>query len=232
MIASRRFRPDGWLGPWINSKVRKLIFLKAHALYKIRHTRSNDDWYYYRQLRNATNSAICHEKKTFLSSSLLLNSRQFWRNLSLLDAVATPASCIPNHLVDSSLLNNFIDSLPNSPRACKSPSQLCFPSNLNDTDSFSFSLISATQLYSYNIFKSIKLSSASPFDLLGRMILFCLPQCLDTLLCILNYSLSINTFPSILKQSVVIPIPKNSNPSSFCPISIPPFLSKLPEHLL
>ena len=66
------------------------------------------------------------------------------------------------------------------------------------------------------------------------MILSCLPQCLDFVLYILNYStsLSTNIFPSTWKQSVVIPIPKNNNfssPSSFCPISIPPFLSKLLE---
>ncbi|KAM3968437.1 uncharacterized protein ACR2FA_003413 [Aphomia sociella] len=52
---------------------------------------------------------------------------------------------------------------------------------------------------------------------------------------ILNFSLSVGTFPSSWKDGHVIPLPKKSNPSSiidFRPISILPFLSKILEHFV
>ncbi|CAK1585439.1 unnamed protein product [Parnassius mnemosyne] len=52
---------------------------------------------------------------------------------------------------------------------------------------------------------------------------------------IFNNSINTGTFPTLWKDAQIIPLPKKSNPKSFCdyrPISILPFLSKILERLV
>lgn len=147
-------------------------------------------------------------------------------------AYKSSSNLFPAHLLNPDLFNShFIDSLPSSS---------CAPSLIQEyldsapvtSNSFQFSPITPATLYS--IMKSIKLTSAGPHDLSGPMILLCLPHCIDPLLSIINKCLSTGNFPSAWKQLVVFPIPKSQNPSSlssFRPITIPPFLSKILERV-
>ena len=230
LTLKRASRPPA---PWLNTAVRKLISLKRRALLRFKRTRSDPDWRRYKQLRNEVNCAIRREKKAYLSNSLSSNSpRQFWRNLSVLGGTASPSRSLPSHLLDPKLMNDyFIDSLPSS--SCSPETLNHFASSsFNVPESFSFTPITPTDLY--NILKRIRLTSAGPYDLSGRILLLCLPQCLEPLLHILNYSLLSHTFPSSWKHVVVLPIPKTRDPSTFSslrPISLPPFLSKLLERI-
>jgi len=98
------------------------------------------------------------------------------------------------HLRNSSLLNNhFLDTLSSSSYSFNSFTHLLssFP---HVSSTFNFVPIIPSNLY--NIFKRIRLTSAGPFDLSGRMLLLCLPQCF--LLYMLNFSLSLLLENSIL----------------------------------
>lgn len=76
----------------------------------------------------------------------------------------------------------------------------------------------------------MKLTSFGPHDLSDQMFMMCIPHILDPILYILNCSLSSEIFPSLWKRSIVIPI-YNPTSSSFRPISLPLFLSKLLERI-
>lgn len=135
-------------------------------------------------------------------------------------------------LIDASAFNgHFVDSLPFT--SC-SPDILhqFLSSSFAPDASFSFHPVSLNDLY--RVLKHINLSSAGPFDFNGRMLLLCLLYALDPLLHILNTCISSGVFPLAWKNSTVISLPKTSEPaslSSFRPISLPLFLSKLLEHL-
>ena len=122
------------------------------------------------------------------------------------------------HLRNSSLLNNhFLDTLSSSSYSFNSFTHL-LSSSPHVSSTFNFVPIIPSNLY--NIFKRIRLTSAGPFDLSGRMLLLCLPQCF--LLYMLNFSLSL-----LLENSIVLPFPKfkinnPSSASSFRPISLLP----------
>ena len=66
------------------------------------------------------------------------------------------------------------------------------------------------------------------------MLLLCLHHCLNLFLYMLNFSLFHGTFLSSCKHSIILPISKTNNPSflsSFRPILLSPFLSKLLEYI-
>ena len=219
--------------PWLTVAVRKLIAKKNQALRKARLSRSSSDWQRYSVLRNMTATAIRREKRSFIkSSSRRSSSQQFWISLSSLGGRASVTPDIPDHLLDPDLLNNhFIDSLPSS--SCSSSLLDHYLTSHSPTsNAFRFTQINLADLYI--IMKEIRLTSAGPYDLSGRMLLFCIPWCLDTLLHIINACLDRGVFPQMWKRSIVHPLPKSlnpSSPSSLRPISLPPFLSKLLEHV-
>ena len=75
-----------------------------------------------------------------------------------------------------------------------------------------------------------------PLDLLISLVACSYYAFLNVLIpfSILNFSFSHNTFPSSRKHSIVLPILKTNNPSSpssFRPILLPPFFSKLLEYI-
>ena len=218
---------------WLTIAVRSLISQKNRALCKYRNTRLPCHWQLYKKLRNLTAAAIRREKRSFINSRTSeFSMRRFWSCLSSLGGHSSSSYVIPEHLLDPDLLNNhFINSLPSM--SLPSPILHYFSSTTQNTDStFHFSPISLADLYI--IMKNIKLTAAGPYDLSGRMLLFCVPWCLDSLLHILNTCLERGIFPSAWKRSIIYPLPKTPNPSSpssLRPISLPPFLSKLLEYI-
>ena len=143
------------------------------------------------------NIAIHREKKFFFTTFLAINSSlQFWKNLRTLDGAQSPSAIVPLHLRNPSLLNShfldilyFLRLIPLTILLIFFLPLLMFskPSTLLQ------SFLSPPDLY--NILKRIRLTSAEPLNLSGRIILLCFPQCLDSLLYILNFSFSHSTFP-------------------------------------
>jgi len=139
------------------------------------------------------NIVVRREKKSFLSTSLTTDSSlQFWKNL-LGDARSSSAS-IPLHLRNPSLLNNhFLDTLPSSSYFFNS---FTHPLSYSPHVSSIFNFVPITPNDLHNIFKRICLTFAGLLDFSGRMFLLCLPQYLDPLVYMINFSLSYSIFPS------------------------------------
>mgnify|MGYP002716484922 CR=1 FL=1 len=226
--------------PWINDQILALMKQRdnAHRRYRtaLKRNDSSVDPYReeYRKLRNRCNQTVRKAKSDFASKLVNDTSqpRELWRKLKLL-GVGTKR-------------NNF--ALPDLPlnilneEFCYT-SSLSYEDKINTIDSFerlaklnntfNFHLITETEVT--NAVNRIKSQASGRDDIPIVLIKMILPDIIDVIIHIFNFSLSTGEFPSLWKYADVRPIPKTSNPVSseeLRPISILPALSKALEHIV
>lgn len=219
--------------PWLTDNIKMLISQKNKAQAKHRKNPSIGSWAYYKMLRNAVNHAISREKEAyfkFISQSK--NPKTLWQNLKSLNILPGKATCIPDHLTDPNILNDyFIDNIPktikiNDARQYYSGMEICY-------NVFNFRLINSEIIA--DILSKLKPSRPGSDKIGLNLIRLCTPYILPYLVNIINSILLNGTFPDAWKNALVIPIPKISSPSALSdlrPISILPCLSKLIEKIM
>lgn len=164
------------------------------------------------------------------------NSKCTWntlRNLQILNT--TNKLNLPVDLNDVDTINEHFSSTVILDKSSVDP----YISNKYDhsldtlSSSFKFDSIHKHEVLKH--FQTIK-SNASGADKLSlKMLHIIFDLILDQITFIINHCLSLSTFPEVWKESIVIPLPKVSNPESLNdlrPISLLPILSKLFEKIM
>lgn len=221
--------------PWLTDVVKIMINLREKAFTKYKQTRSENDFNAYKNLRNYVTGAIRREKQAYLSHALKnKDSKTTWNTLRTLDIV-NKKSCheLPDNLknVDDINLhfNNIIPPVPSNNQL----KLLDKYDNLSTYPKFSFSTVENGTVLKY--IKSIKSNSVG-FDQISLIMIKLISSVLlDHITFIINKSITSGIYPTMWKQSRIIPLPKKSNPtelSDIRPISILPTLSKVHELIL
>lgn len=211
--------------PWINQDIRTLQRRRS-KLYRI-YRRSGFAFKEYANLRKVIKSKILEAKKNYFVHcfSNCKNAKSCWndfRNLGLVKSTESNAY----HDIDIDELNNYFVSVGSS------------FSGIIDYNYISRCLIRYETTFEFkkldcdDVKKGImRLTSSSKgpdsFDIKTYKIL--LPYFLESITDLFNRSLSSEYFPSIWKQSYVLPIPKIRTPTGFSdyrPISLTCTLSK------
>lgn len=221
--------------PWLTEALRQLMSRRDKALAKYKKTKVAIHWNYYKNLRNEVNYAIKREKKAYLEYKISLgNSKNMWKVLKSLDINVKYKTELPNHLLNSTTINNFFIRSSQCGNNIPDPDTLLYYSNNKlNVDNFEFS--HSNDLEIYDTLLSIK-SKAVGEDLISiDMLLHCCPIILPYITHIFNYCIECKTFPSIWKRSQIIPLPKVTNPDELKdlrPISILCTLSKAFEKII
>lgn len=217
--------------PWITDNLRLLISLRNKARSRWRRTKNEGHYNYYKELRNYTTLSCRREKKAFFEHKLRVNgANKVWRDLEMLNIKKSRKNTIPNDLKYADNLNKyFANSIPLMPTDQNVINY--YNSNIiQNIETFTFRLISEFDVQ--KILYAIKTNALGHDGLNIIVLLMCCPHILPYITHILNFCLENNIFPDAWKQALILPIPKNNNPTEFKdlrPISILPTLSKVLE---
>lgn len=220
--------------PWLNDEIRKAMRWRDALRRKDRKSHNEDHWNAYKYARNRVNQMCRNAKRRYVHTAIGASSSQnVWRVFRSLGFGKPKSNILPS--VDINGLNQHFSSLPISIDPALKAATI---SDINSTPlpncvCFSFSPVSTCEIK--KIILSIS-SKAVGTDSIGRALLI---PILDVLLYpithIINFSLSTGSFPTLWKDSFIIPIPKKPSPSDFShlrPISILPFISKVLERTI
>lgn len=160
----RRYRVSGKNNPWFNESVSNFIKQRNVAWSKAKKTNSNEDWSNYRLLRNKCTKLIKMSKSQYylnLINNNMNDPSKFWKitkslvgsnkssdlpkvlkvDQRLITDKADMVNVFNNHFISASLITDTSNSLVNGEL------NIDEPTNYNDSDLFSFTPISSTQVY-------------------------------------------------------------------------------------
>lgn len=220
--------------PWLTDNIKLLMKLRDKAKAKFKKEKSSGNWDYYKQLRNYTNHAIENEKKAyFIHISKNCYSRDLWKNLKLLNIKNHKKVSIPEHLKNVDNINNyFIDNIPDLQHVDADLINY-YLHNSTTNSHFAFNLICNTDLLEVII--QVKSNAVGNDGLCIEFIKLCCPYIIKFLVNIFNTMFLEAKFPSSWKDSLVIPLPKITNPRDYNdlrPINILSCLSKIAEKIM
>lgn len=220
--------------PWLTDIIRTMINIRDRALVKYRKTNYQNDFIYYKQLRNLTSQAIKREKKAFLTHKLNNSSaHECWKILKNNDIVFQNKNrSIPESLKNVNDINNFfVNSLPFTDASDNTLNY--YKNNLLFDSVFKFTPVDETALLKVIMEISTNATGCDQVNL--KMIKLCCPHIIPYLTHIINYCLQENVFPTTWKSAVITVLPKKSNPEEFKDlraISVLPTLSKILEKIM
>lgn len=225
--------------PWLTENIKLMMNLRDHALSRYKNSKNPEHYNYYKILRNNTTKAIENEKKAYLNHRIRTGkSKTLWKDLDNLNVHSSKKKNIdiPAYLSNVNEINNFfIDSAKNIPCGNLNETKSFYTDHsfINFEQKFSFSLVSNDEVF--EIIRSLS-SNAVGYDKINlSMITYCCPYIIPFITHIINTCILENYFPNLWKTSVVIPLPKVSQPNELKhlrPISILPPLSKVLERIL
>lgn len=216
-------------------KVKKIQCYKKASIYNI-----IDDWYEYRRLRNLYRYKLQLAKKRYICNKIenCANQKEMWKSIKKLvlkeerfdisevqftDNIANDKSIIANKF--NSYFIESINKISNS-----IPRMNTIDSNFRESNSvFKFRQINVRELWL--ICKSINKKKDST-SLNIEVILDCFEIVGPIIVRVINDSFKFGEFPRNLKESIVIPIPKENNTiqcDKFRPINMMPILEKIVE---
>lgn len=222
--------------PWLTDNVKSLMKLRDRAALKYKKSRLTAHLNYYKELRNFTKSAIDREKKAYLKSrSDRCDHGPFWKrlrelgicrssNMNDLPAGLNSANDINKHFVSASITPDPVDG--------------------RLIDFFGGNKLENVRLLRFNytsedeILKGLLTIKSGAIGVDGisiKMILYCCPYILPTLVHIFNYCFEKGVYPSLWKTAYIVPVGKVSRPATFAdlrPISILAVLSKVFERII
>ena len=194
---------------------------KAFAKYKL--ARSGNDFTTYKNLRNYTTGAISREKQAYLNHALKnKDSKTIRTTLRTLDIVHKK-SCdeLPDNLKNVDENNLYFNNI------------IPLTHNMSIYPKFSFATVENSKVLTF--IRSIKSNSVGSDQTSLIIIKIISSVLLDHITFIINKSITSGIFPTMWKQSRIVPLPKKSNPtelSDIRPIRILPSLSKVYELIL
>lgn len=216
-----------------------MLKLKDKAYKKFLKTKSNKDYLYYKSLRNYVTSAIRSEKKSYIQHVLNISKnspKKLWANLKKLNIHQTSKPSIPLNLCEPNAINyHFINCLT-TPVVDKHLLQFYrnhLKEDLHNKPKFTFTQVTEAQLS--QIIASLKSNAQGIDDINLKLLKLVAPYCIGSLTDVINNSLLQSMVPEVWKKSIIVPIPKVSNPSSLTelrPISVLPTMSKVLEKVI
>ncbi|VEN61176.1 unnamed protein product [Callosobruchus maculatus] len=222
---------------WLTDVVKMMMKERDVRLRKYKHTREENDWKEYKEMRNLVVDAVRQEKKSYLSHlSKFGDSKTLWGTLQQLNVYNKKSYELPDIFNDPDLINNhFVESVktlsvdvPNDTLNYYLTRRI--PGNPN-----SFNFHRVTQKIMSDAIKSIKSNSCGSDGINFQMLKLCLPFITPHLIHLFNCCLDKGHFPEHWKTAVVVPLPKVKNPKSLNeirPISLLPTISKIFEKIL
>lgn len=223
--------------PYITHTIREIIKLKNKAFKRFKSTRSPSHREYYKELSNYLNFAIRQEKVAYIKREIRLNKshpEKLWKNFAKWNVHKKPVNFIDPSLLDSEKLNNyFISAVTHS--NISNYNKFFYDSNVRPGITNAFNIPAMSVDDCDRIFSTLH-SNATGIDGINlKMLKLVYPFCKDIILNLINNSIHLGIFPSLWKESLVIPIAKISRATShqhIRPISILPTLSKILEKFI
>ena len=211
-----------------------MMKLRDRALTKYKKSKSVKDYITYKDLRNTVTSAIRKEKAAFLNySSTSSSSKTFWNATKLLNIQNNIAFTIPNNLKNPFDINNYFLSVFSSHNCCPATTQHYSYSKFKSSISFSLKLTTVEDVKT--LILQLKSNACGVDNISAKMLQLTVNVTAPFITHIVNCCLESGYFPALWKYSLVKPLPKIPNPSSFSdlrPISILPALSKILEKII
>lgn len=225
--------------PWLTDTIKLMVRLKARAFNRFKKTRSQQHWYYYKQLKNQTNIAVRNEKKRYLEHCVnnnINNSRLLWKKLNELNIYNKCFnSILPESLDKPNEINkHFLQYSSNTASVDEHLLQYYKQHLITNIDQpFTFNTV--TEETVKKMLLEIKSLAVGADQISLDIILLSCPRILPFLTNIVNSCILDCVFPDNWKISRVIPLPKKQDASSYNdlrPISILPVLSKVLEKIM
>lgn len=222
--------------PWLTENLRLMMRLRNRAFANYKKNKTEQRWTEYKQLRNLVNMAVKSERKAYLQHIFRTDPKRFWRTLKWLNiSTSSPVvSSVFSEVSAQDFNDFFIDSVPSTVTGSGHFISTTYENKLFPglEERLSFSEVSITNIE--RIIYKIKSDARGVDGLDIKMLLFAIPHLSAHITYVINQCLLTGDFPSQWKMARVLPVPKNSSPSSladFRPISILPVMSKILEHV-
>ncbi|XP_046679383.1 uncharacterized protein LOC124366825 [Homalodisca vitripennis] len=216
--------------PWQNSEIMLLTCTKNQLKKDLLCRKDARAKAAYSSARNKLNYAVRKAKKDYFAAKLKCSdSKSFWATLRAGDLKVGTAGGSISVNISPDEINRYFAGLGGDNSV--NPERLGFYKHATCEkvqDKFQFRQVSESEVK--NIINSISTAAFGIDGISIIMVRAVSPFCIGAITHIINLSLSSGRFPSGWKKSLVIPLPKNSNPTSVSelrPISILPVLSKL-----
>lgn len=220
--------------PWITTSIKDMMKTRNKALQKYKRTKDPNDHNFYKELRNLVISALRREKAAYLSHQLKNpNNKELWKSIRILNIKQKSLTEIPQQLKNVNDINNYFLSVFSPVNNCPNTTNYYATNKFNNNISFSFRLATVEDIKT--IILDLKSNAYGIDQICARMLQYCSPVICPYITHIINCCLLSGYFPDIWKSSVIRPLPKINNPSTFNelrPISILPALSKVLEKFL
>ncbi|CAB3262078.1 unnamed protein product [Arctia plantaginis] len=220
--------------PWLTGEIKEIQRKKVRAQSKYKSHPTASNWAKFVLIRNHCNKMCRNAQRRHIHKSVENGDPvKVWKFLKSLGIGKSRPNCASKD-IDIDSLNSYF-SAASVYRAATKTTTLNYLSSLPipDCSPFFFSQFAACDVR--KSIMSITSTAVGSDSISRKMVLPILDEILPVISHILNYSISVNVFPSAWKMAQIIPLPKKCNPSSFSdyrPISILPFLSKVLERLI
>ncbi|CAK1594935.1 unnamed protein product [Parnassius mnemosyne] len=220
--------------PWLTKEIKDLMTRRNLAKAKFKKDPCNINREKYRILRNRCNT-MCRDAQRRHIHKTIEESDPYrvWKFLKSLGIGKKRNDSLPPDL-NFEMLNQYFSSSSSYVNSCKSRTL----NHLHSLPTPDFPEFVLCQVADCDVRKNITAvtSNAIGNDNVSRNMILPLLDLLTPIITkIFNNSINTGTFPTLWKDAQIIPLPKKSNPKSFCdyrPISILPFLSKILERLV
>lgn len=220
--------------PWRNEEViclhQEKNRLKKHLKHNI-HVRTA-----YCLARNKLNTAIRNAKKVYYSNKFTgcKDSKFFWKTLKDC-GIAENINCkIPESLGTLNDINYHFSKVGNTIKVNEDYINYYSKNKSSKVrNQFQFKAVSSKMVI--QAMNRILSMSTGSDGISIFMIKSLSPFCIEEITHLINMSLSSGVFPSLWKQSIIVPLPKNSKLSTLSdlrPISVLPTLSKILERIV
>ena len=213
---------------------------KRNSLFRrTRSSGSTELWRKYKRMRHKVTSILKNSKQSFFAKNINSgNKKQFWKTMkylrkeqSTIPTLHLGDRCADNDLDKANMSNNhfsncFNTSLPPLSGPYESAEHLHLLEGSQEH-------LLCTEDDVLGLLQNIDVSKASGQDQIsGRMLKATATSIVTPVTKLFNKSISTGCFPTMWKQSNIVPIPKSAdkgNPTNYRPISLLPVLSKLLE---
>ncbi|XP_046679359.1 uncharacterized protein LOC124366802 [Homalodisca vitripennis] len=219
--------------PWRDSNIAYLTKKKNNCKHNYLSLKTQISRNAYCRARNALNVAIRSAKRKYFTDTLnTKNSKTFWATLR--DGGLMRSVEEKDHSVELEDLNHYFSTMGCNGAVSTEKLKFFNSNKCAGIDStFTFSPVSESKVK--ELMNSITSTAFGVDGISIKMVRGLSPFCIGAVSHLVNVSLKTGNFPSSWKQSVVVPLPKNLNPtlvSDFRPISILPVISKILEKVV
>lgn len=223
--------------PWITDDIKLMMNKRDKAKRTWRRDKTPANWERFREFRNRAKQLQRNARVAFSHKKLnpKLPARPLWNNIRSMGLIQSKAqTCSEISTADNINLHFVKISYDlNSEEINNTISDLLRNTLPPECEEFSFHPVTMRQVRSafFKIKTKARGHDALNTDLLHPII----RQILPVLTRIINTIIASGRYPVLWKKSIVVPLPKKSNPSipdDLRPISIVPVMSKIAEHII